>query len=103
MTYRDEAVIALLENIVKVKIDARVDTTLRREYGVAGFPTVVLANADGSEIDRVYGYADPEGFVEQMTDYLNDRNTLTDFLRQAEAEPTMALYTKIAVSSETMI
>jgi outer membrane protein assembly factor BamD (BamD/ComL family) len=96
VTYRDEAVIALMEDIVKVRIDADVDTTLRREYGVAGFPTVVLANADGSEIDRIYGYAGPEDFVEIITDYLNDKNTLADYLRQAEAEPTMALYTKIA-------
>ncbi len=96
MTYRNEEVIALSANLVNVQVNAEKDTLLRREYGVAGFPTVVLAKPDGSEIDRIYGYADGPKFVEIVNDYLADRNTLGDYLRRAETEPTMKLYSLVA-------
>jgi len=96
VTYRNDEVIALAANLVNVKVNADVDTLLRRQYGVAGFPTVVLAKPDGSEIDRIYGYADGPEFVKTIDDYLADRNTLGDYLRRAEAEPTMSLYAQVA-------
>ncbi len=96
MTYRNDDVIALTQNLINVKVNAEKDTLLRKEYGVAGFPTIVLTKPDGNEIDRIYGYADPETFVKTIDDYLNDRNTLADYLRRAEAEPTMKLYSMIA-------
>jgi len=96
VTYRNDEVIALTANLVNVKVNAEVDTLHRREYGIAGFPTIVLARPDGSEIDRIYGYADGPEFVKIVNDYLADRNTLGDYLRRAESEPTMALYAQIA-------
>lgn len=96
MTYRNDEVIALSANLVNVKVNAEVDTLLRRQYGVAGFPTIVLAKSDGSEIDRIYGYAEGPDFVKTINDYLAGRNTLADFLRRTETEPTMSLYAQIA-------
>lgn len=96
MTYRNDDVIALTQNLINVQVNAEKDTLLRREYGIAGFPTVVLTKPDGVEIDRIYGYADPATFVTTINDYLNDRNTLADYLRRAEAEPGMQLYSMIA-------
>jgi len=81
---------------VSVKVNAEVDTLLRREYGVAGFPTIVLAKSDGAEIDRIFGYADPPTFVKTINDYLADRNTLGDYLRRADTAATMQLYSMIA-------
>jgi outer membrane protein assembly factor BamD (BamD/ComL family) len=96
VTYRNDEVIALTANLVNVKVNAEVDTTLRRQYGVAGFPTIVLTKPDGVEIDRIYGYADPVSFLKIINDYLAGRNTLEDYLQQAETSPTMDMYAKIA-------
>ncbi len=82
--------------MINVKVDGKADTLLAQKYGIAGYPTVILTNADGTEIDRVYGYAPPEEFIEIINDYLADRNTLADFLRQADTAITMPLYAKIA-------
>lgn len=96
MTYRNDNVIALTDDLINVKVNAEQDTLMRRQYGVAGFPTVVLTKPDGAEIDRIYGYADPKEFVTTINDYLHDRNTLSDYLSRAETEPTMQLYSMIA-------
>lgn len=96
MTYRNDEVIALARNLVNVKVNAEIDSLLKKEYGVAGYPTVILANSDGSEIDRIYGYAEVPEFLSQINDYLAGRNTLADYLRRVETEPSMKLYTLIA-------
>jgi TolA-binding protein len=96
VTYRNDEVAALLSNVVSVKVNAEVDTLLRRQYGVAGFPTIVLTKSDASEIDRIFGYADPPNFVKTINDYLADRNTLGDYLRRADTAASMQLYSMIA-------
>jgi TolA-binding protein len=96
VTYRNEEVVALASKLVNVRVNADIDTLTKKEYGVAGYPTIVLAKADGSEIDRIYGYAEGPEFVSTINDYLADRNTLGDYLRRADTEPTMKLYYMIA-------
>lgn len=96
MTYRNDSVVALANEMVFVRVNADKDTVTARKYGPAGFPTIVLAKADGSEIDRIYGYAEASEFVTTIRDYLADRNTLGDYLRRAEATPTPALLYQVA-------
>jgi len=96
VTYRNEEVIKLTSDLVNVKINADKDSLMKKEYGIAGFPTVVLTDSEGEEIDRIYGYADGPQFVEIITDYLAGRNTLDDYLNRAEKEPGMDMYARIA-------
>lgn len=96
MTYRNDKVIALAHDLVNVKVNGDKDSLLKQEFGVAGFPTVVLTKSDGTEIDRIYGYATPEEFVIAIDDYLHGRNTLADFLKRADENPSMELYSKIS-------
>ena len=96
VTYRDENVIKLVIGMVSVKIDGKADTALASKFGIAGYPTVILANPDGTEIDRVYGYEPPDAFMQTINDYLADKNTLADYLRRADTAATMQLYNIIA-------
>lgn len=96
MTYRNDSVAALANEIVFVKVNAEKDTATSHKYGVAGFPTVVMAKPDGTEIDRIYGYAGPQEFLTIIRDYQAGRNTLPSYLAQAESAPTPALYYLIA-------
>ncbi len=86
----------MVGSLVNVKVDGKADTALATHYGIAGYPTVILAHSDGTEIDRVYGYEEPETFVVSITDYLADRNTLADYLRKADTAATMQIYNVIA-------
>jgi outer membrane protein assembly factor BamD (BamD/ComL family) len=86
-TFTDPNVIALSKNMVFVRVEAKKDTLIREKYKIAGFPTVILMNSAGDEIDRIYGYAPAEEFVATIQDYLQGKNTLEDLSKRFEADP----------------
>jgi thioredoxin-related protein len=88
VTYVDSAVIEYSKKMVFAKIDAEKDTMITNKYSIQGFPTIVLTNADGSEIDRIGGYLEPKEFLETVDNYLNDIGTLKDYLRKADTNAT---------------
>lgn len=91
VTFVDSAVIAMSNNIVFARINAEQDTITARKYGVSGYPTVVFANSDGTEIDRIAGFLPPPDFIGTITDYTNDIHTLNYYLRQADSGATNEL------------
>jgi TolA-binding protein len=96
VVYQNDSVIAVIGDMVNVKVNAEKDTLTARKYGIAGYPTIVLTNADGSEIDRIYGYLEPPDFIKAIRDYLVGKNTLNDYLDRVAKEPSMSLYYTIA-------
>jgi thioredoxin-related protein len=89
ITYVDSSVIAFSKNIVFAKINAEVDTSVAQRYKIQGYPTIVLANADGTEIDRIGGYLEPKEFLETVDNYLHGRETLDDYLERAATNATI--------------
>ncbi len=96
ITYMNDSVAAFTEQLVCVKVNAEVDTLTRHKYGVGGFPTIVLADSLGKEIDRIYGYAPPDQFVSLMSDYLEGKNTLVSYLAEADSAPSPSIWYAIA-------
>lgn len=96
MVYRNDSVAEVIGSMVNIKIDGDKDSATTARYGVAGYPTIVLANADGTEIDRIYGYAEPADFIKTINDYMADRNTLADYVRRAEKTPSSSLFYVVA-------
>ncbi len=78
---------ALTEKIVFFKVNGWEDTVMTKQWGVSGYPSMILLNSDGTEIDRIPGYAPPEEFIQTMEDYAAGRNTLKDYLSRYEANP----------------
>lgn len=60
---------------------------LRKRYNISGFPTTVYVNPDGTEIDRLVGYAPPDEFLAISQDYRANKNTLDDFLTRLQSDP----------------
>jgi tetratricopeptide (TPR) repeat protein len=87
VTYVDPLVIGMSVDNIFVKVDAEADTALAREYGIAGYPTVVVAGPDGKEMDRIWGYLPPTDFYNQVQLYLQGKETLEDYLGRLEDEP----------------
>ncbi|UCE19793.1 MAG: tetratricopeptide repeat protein [Gemmatimonadota bacterium] len=70
-----------------MKVQAKEDTITAQEYGIAGFPTVVLLDSNGEEIDRILGYRGPEPFIKQIENYEAGIGTFLSVLKEFEADP----------------
>ena len=73
-------------NMTLVKINAEVNTLLTQKYHVSGFPTAVLVRKDGSEIDRIVGYAEKDEYMQMLKDYQLGIGTLDDLLNKIEED-----------------
>lgn len=87
-TFTNKDVIALSKEMVFVKAEAKIDTVLKDQYEIAGFPTVILMKSSGEEIDRIYGYLPPEEFMFTIQSYLQGKETLDDIENRFQADPT---------------
>ncbi|OGC94478.1 MAG: hypothetical protein A2W25_01470 [candidate division Zixibacteria bacterium RBG_16_53_22] len=87
ITFADSIVISLSKDILFVRVDSEQDTTLARQFAIAGYPTVVVAKPDGTEIDRILGYMPPNEFYNQVQLYLQGKEILEDYLTRLEDEP----------------
>jgi TolA-binding protein len=62
-----------------VKLNAEKDTVTAAKYHVSGYPTIMVLQKDGAEMDRVVGYYRAPEFISQVEDYLAGRNTLAAY------------------------
>lgn len=84
------------QNVILAQIDAEKDTAAAKPYHIMGFPTLVLIDKDGKEIDRIYGYADADSLLVAVDNYRQGINTLDDLLAKAAAKPERSLTYTIA-------
>jgi thiol-disulfide isomerase/thioredoxin len=68
----------LMQALVCVQIDAekRDGPSAAKRYGVSGFPTLVVIDGSGEEIDRIVGYRPPPVFTQEIKRILRDEGTL---------------------------
>jgi thiol-disulfide isomerase/thioredoxin len=87
-TWTDPAVIQLLESkTVALRLDAEKETALASRYKIAAYPTVLLLKADGSEIDRLVGYRDPQAFISDCTASLAGKDSVKRAQEAVEKAP----------------
>lgn len=67
--FTDARVKALLEKLVVLQLDADKDASwsLKSRYGVTGYPTTLVANANGDELGRYLGFEDADAFAGWLT------------------------------------
>ena len=87
-TFTSKDVIALSPDIIFVKAEAKKDTVTADQYKIVGFPTIILMNSSGEEIDRIYGYLPHEEFVSTIQSYLQGKETLEDLKNRFQADST---------------
>ncbi len=77
------------EHQINWKIDAEKGEgiELAKKYNVKGYPTIIFVDADGKEIDRIYGYVFADEFLQKMKDYNNGVNTYSALKESVEANP----------------
>lgn len=60
-----------------------------KKFNIPGYPTVLMLNSDGEEIDRIVGFdGDRDKYLATIKDYSEGRNTLADFKKRIVQTPT---------------
>jgi thioredoxin-related protein len=60
---------------------------LMKKFGVPGYPTIILLDQNGEEIDRLVGFdGKKDNYFQTLKDYLEGKNTLKDYLSRIENE-----------------
>jgi len=85
-TYTDPKFIRYSQRFTMARMNAEVDTVTAARYHVGGYPTVLVLDEKGNEIDRVVGYSRAPEFISQIEDYLAGRNTLASVVAQEPAK-----------------
>ena len=86
--------LAFCEDLILVKIDGEVDSAAAVRYKVTSFPTVILFDPAGREVDRVVGYRAPPDLTLLLGRYLAGEGTLAMLLEQeaqAADDPVLVL------------
>lgn len=83
--------------MIFVKANAeKADSLTAKRYSVSGYPTFVLTDSKGEEIDRIVGYLEADPFLETVNNYLQGIGTLDDLLAKAADSTDRMLYYDIA-------
>lgn len=89
-TYTDNAVASYLNaQVVPIKIDAEKGegVDIAKKHAIRGYPTTLLINTDGEEIDRIVGFVPPEKFLPDITAMIKGENTLQAVRAELKAKP----------------
>ena len=89
-TLTDPQVIALGNRFLFARINAEVDTATAHRFNISGYPTVILLEKAGNEVDRVIGYLPPGEFAKTMEDYLAGVGTLWTLEKDNREKPNRA-------------
>jgi thioredoxin-related protein len=84
------------KEMILAEVNAEVDTAIATKFAVSGYPTFVLLNAEGNEIDRVAGYLETDEYIKTMRDYKNGIGTLDAKVAQAKTDTSRVLAYEIA-------
>jgi len=87
-TFTDISLIRFSVDFVFFKTNAEKDTALAERYKVSGYPTVILTDPSGEEIDRIVGYAPASDFIRDIKGYLKGEKTLADLENKLKADAT---------------
>ena len=80
--------------MVSVKVNAEVERDVAAQYGVRGYPTIVILNPDGSLRQRMQGFVPPERFapmLEEATSTESERYALEQQVRTSPSDPKLRL------------
>jgi len=83
-------------NMILVKIEAKVDTAISNRYHAKAFPTLLLIRKNGDEVDRLVGFDSTDVYIQKLLDFTNGIGTLDDLLGRAENVVDRSLFMAIA-------
>ena len=88
-TFSQASVAEAMKGFVAVHVDAEKGegVALARKYGAHGFPTLVVVDAAGEEVDRIVGYMPPDKFIPEISRIARGEGTLPALRKQVADHP----------------
>ncbi len=83
----DKGITFFTDTMMLVKINAEEDTLLRDRFKIMGYPTAVMIDSEGQEVDRIVGFAETEEYLQILQDYAQGIGTLDDLLSKFAQNP----------------
>jgi len=84
----------LKTNFYSARINAEMpeNKEITKKYSIGGYPTLIIADSDGNEIDRIVGYNSEYGrdsklLIDKINRILGGEETLAAMLKKYEANP----------------
>lgn len=76
-------------SIVSIDVDGRSPDgeLVAKRYDVSSYPTMIVCEPGGEEIERFFGFRDTGEFVNKIKDYMEHRHTASHYKELAEATP----------------
>jgi thiol-disulfide isomerase/thioredoxin len=104
LSHRDPALMAAIEGIVLVKVDAEKGdgVALSREHGIIGYPTFAVLNADGETLQRWYGWEGVEAWIASVSAAQTDPTTLAQKTARHADSPNVEDAKSLAQATASM-
>jgi tetratricopeptide (TPR) repeat protein len=97
--FKNADVVKALSAFTPVLVDGDTEKDMTKKYGVHGYPTVVFADAQGAEIDRIVGYREAAQYLAEIERIKSGKGTL-DALRRKVAESPDDLDAALALGAK---
>lgn len=103
-TFVDPAMLAFFkkENYILIKINPEKDKTAEDQFKVYSYPTLVVFNAKGEEIDRILGYRNTADLTTELSNAQKGIGTLSHLLTQYQKTKGIADKTNFVIISAIM-
>jgi thioredoxin-related protein len=87
--FPDPAFQQYIEGLIAVQVDANSDVgeVAAKHFRVHSYPTMIVCEPGGREIERFYGFSSRDKFVGTIGDYLEGKNTAADFRDRSLKDP----------------
>ena len=85
--YPSQQVREITDQFVRVRIDGEKNPRLMKKFSVRGYPTVIVLNPNGAEIDRIGGYMPARAFARKLRDAQRRGTQGKDLLDQLKGDP----------------
>lgn len=83
------------KDMILVKINAEQDTVSRDRYYARAYPTSILLDKSGEEVDRFVGFDSTAAYLQAFVDFTNGIGTLADLLSKAEGSNDRGLLMQV--------
>jgi len=91
-TYSNPEVIRFVESMIPLKLDSEKGEGIEisKRHRVGAWPTIMLLDSTGQEIDRIVGFVDAEEFLQRVGNYQKGIDTVADLEARVKTDPNNA-------------